>query len=599
MPQIKVYTSFSDLPAGIQNFFLRDIDDVFSGIIADNPTLEEGFFDGIDAPILDAVMGLLSLDESVSKIRTFLSKIAPENQQKAMLAIFRDVFWPLREVLGKNLSDIVVNEKLDTSGWPQKRILYKPISYTGAISEIVNRIGLYSAGPQVRERFRDALVGLAKGLKIPDQVRASLSQPEELGGFGFDQKMAEKAMAVINDIRSSVQIMEEMDYQDYLAKEMAVNTARDTEDGKAATRVQVSADGEDEQIKTIRSHMPPPPKAVTELEKAIEAVYARIPSKPQDEYLLNRLKNVISSRLRDVRNSSELLALLQRDSKVGGLGLDRVKADEMAKVIEAGYTEFKNSIENEEKTKLVLQLGEQKKKIEDRRLREAEEHTKWYEEKIKKRETAEVEKRQIAEAFKKGLETKTAVVHPLDLKNAALEKKDYGVLVEAPLPATPAAAKALVGPQMNPSGAPVAAPKPPTVKVSAVTAEIARTKPTTVDGVQPVAGTGVRLQGLGGELGGMTLSAFRRLGKTPAEATSKIIQKLDTLGQDKFEHRVNGIRQWQLSPLSKMYLELVGQSFRDGKPIAVVAEEKRARGEDVLTREEIEALISLNNALHF
>ncbi|MDD5726693.1 MAG: hypothetical protein PHC53_04830 [Patescibacteria group bacterium] len=581
----KVYPTFSDLPTALQNFFSSNVDDVYNGLMDDYKLPQDKFFEGIDGPILDSAMGTATLEAVLTKIGLFLkANISDEKQQiEAMVKLLKGIFWPLREIYGRELLSFLETEKIDYASWPQQRVLYKPISYAGAVSEVINRLNLHSSGQQARDRLRELLVSMIKGVRVPSQAKEVMLKPIDFGGLGFDEKMADQALMIIGDLIKSVQIMDENAYQDYIAAEiqnpkiearsskLEARSGRDSKFSEAEIR---DSSEEDEQIANIKAKMEPLPKAVTELDKAIQATWERIPNKPEDEYLKNRLNNVISSRLRDVRNSIELLGLLQRDSKVGGMGLDKAGAESLAKIIEDAYNEFRGKIGVEEHGKLEVQLTEQRKKIEEKRKKDAEEHAKWYEEKIKKRQSADVERQELAQAIKKGFESREQ--HPLDLKSAAIEKKQYGELVAAP----------------------ASVAKPPTVKVSAVTAAMVKEmKPITVDGVRPVSVP--KLQGLVDELGGMTISSFRRLGKTPQDAVDKLLQRINTLGEEGFDQKASGIRAWQTSPVMKTYLDLVSQSFKAGKPIAQLAEDHRKAGEDTLTRDEIEVLINLNNSLHY
>ncbi|MDD5438020.1 MAG: hypothetical protein PHC70_02645 [Patescibacteria group bacterium] len=577
----KVYSSFSDLPENIQNFLLHDADAVFNDLIDSYNLPEDGYFDGIDAPILDSVMGLATFEQALARIGGYLMANVKDRpaQQDILVRLLSQVFWPLRDVYGNDLIGFLQEEKVDTSGWTQKKILFKPLSYNGAVSELVNHLGLYSSGQQERTKLKDLLVSFVKGVRVADQLKEIMVRPAEMGGLGFDQKMADKAVNFIKELNQTVKILDEKSYSDYLASEMQPARTQELKD------VNIPTQEVDQQIETIKAKLPPPPRAITELDKAVAATLERIPSKPTDEYLANRLQNVISSRLRDVRNSSELLGLLQRDSKVGGMGLDKAAADDMSKIIETSYEEFRQKIESEEKGKLEVQLTEQKKKIEEKRKREAEEHAKWYEEKIKKRQAGEAETKQVAEAIKKGFESKIAA-HPVDLKNAAIEKKQFGELV--PAPAVKKIQTQLSKPQEQAK----------TVKVSTVTAAAAKIPSLRVDGVQRVSAA-PKLSGLADEVGGMTLQSFRRLAKTPQEAAAKMKQRFDTLGEEGFEQKTTAIKAWQRSPLMKMYLDLVTQSFKAGKPIVEIAEERRKAGEDTLTRDEVEVLIDLNNNLHY
>jgi hypothetical protein len=585
----EAYNVFTDLPQGIQHFMLHDVEDFYDRLIPEFKLPEDQFFDGLDSPILDSVMGLISFEQAITKVEGFLLKMGLDQtkQEAVILRVMQMVYWPLREMFGKELTDFLNEHKIVTGSWSQRRILYKPISFNGAVSELVNRVGLHSAGQQARDVLRDLLISLVKGTRVAAQAKEILIQSSEIGGLGLDEKMAAQTLAVIEELKQSVPILDEQAYRDYLAAEIAKTLK--------ITPGQSLNEPDDTQIGDIKAAMPPQAaKDSSELEKAVDATYEKIPDKPTDPYLQSRLRNVISSRLRDVRTSGELLGLLQRDSKVGGLGLEREPSELCAKAIEESYATFHAKIEDEEKKKLEVQLVDQKQKIEDRRHREAEEHAKWYEDKIKKRNSQDQERQQLAVALKQGLANQAA--HPLDIKNQVKEKMRFGDLVPASTPAVPSTSSPVLS-RLSGSES-VAAAKTPTVKVSAVTAAMAReAKPANVDGVRPVHSS--KLQGLAEELGNMNIASFRRLGKTPQEATGKIKQRLDTLGQEAFEQKVAGIRGLQSSPLMKSYLDLVTQSFRDGKPIADVADALRKAGKDSLTRDEVEAIINLNNGLHF
>lgn len=137
----------------------------------------------------------------------------------------------------------------------------------------------------------------------------------------------------------------------------------------------------------------------------------------------------------------------------------------------------------------------------------------------------------------------------------------------------------------------------PGVKVSMPTVELAKAAaPKTLDGMTY---GGPKLIGLIGELKALTVSEFRRLSKDPDAAAKKVIQKVETLGQESFERRVEGIRAFQSSPLQGAYMSLVAESFSSAKPVAALADEKRKAGADALSSDEVAAVMKLNSALHF
>ncbi|MCR4278425.1 MAG: hypothetical protein NUV81_00785 [bacterium] len=108
-----------------------------------------------------------------------------------------------------------------------------------------------------------------------------------------------------------------------------------------------------------------------------------------------------------------------------------------------------------------------------------------------------------------------------------------------------------------------------------------------------------RLVGLLDELSTVTRNEFRRMGDSPDLAIAQILKKIETVGQDSADGRIRAVVAFRASPLQKEYVDLVGRSFKQGKPIAEVAKERRAKGEDTLTPEEISAIIQLNSALHY
>ncbi|MBU1029578.1 hypothetical protein KKE28_05240, partial [Patescibacteria group bacterium] len=108
-----------------------------------------------------------------------------------------------------------------------------------------------------------------------------------------------------------------------------------------------------------------------------------------------------------------------------------------------------------------------------------------------------------------------------------------------------------------------------------------------------------RLIGPVEELRSITLKDFRRLSKDPKEATLKLKDKVDLLGEDQsFEIKTAGIKAWRSSPINKLYLDILRQSL-EGKPISDVMADFESRGEDVLTKAEFDAIMKFNRELRF
>ena len=610
-----VYTSFADLPQPLGNFLLSKELSAEEARLATAYTLTRDQIDEVVDAIQDAVFNEQTLSEAVKQMK---SQLVPQSLSAEQWPLFiqevtRAELWPLRELFGDELKEMMEAEKIPSVGWSTARIILKPLTYGGAASEIAAMSGFSLVG-SMRERLRDLIISKVKGVRIDSQIKEMLMRQSDFGGLGLDAAMADKTISVLNEFISSVRLMSEDEYADWLAEETRKRNAPE----KPLT-------DDDQEIATIRAKMPPVPAVPSSvLEQAVQSIYSSLKDRPVDEYLVKRLQHVISSRLRDVRNEMELRMLLQRDSKVGGLGLPKALAETMAKSIEEGYALFHERIMEEEKHRLDEQLEEQKKKIEERRTREAEEHAQWYRDKILARKEQEEGKQRITEEIKRVYAvgpTNPINAHPMDVKEKTRETARFGELVSAPATTAPvetpnkasptngpspvgsstaaAAASTVQSAVPRPISTPATAPAPiQEVKVSKVTADMATTaqpRPRLDD----VRFASPRLMGPVQELRGLSLSEFRRLAKDPQIAAQKIRQKIETLGQESFERRVEGIKAMQESSLQQAYIKLVADAFRSGRPVVQLAEELRAKGEDVPSPDEVAAIISLNSTLHF
>ncbi|MBU2566592.1 hypothetical protein KKG46_03470 [Patescibacteria group bacterium] len=594
------YEKFTDLPSGVQNFFSEQADPFYDGLIKDYKLPQDKFFDVVETPVLKMVMGYANVEEGLQFLDKDLSSIDISEQQQTEITdkIIKQILWPLRDLLEGELEEYLKTKQIETGDWSQVKVLFKPVSYSGAASEVIGRLGMYSMGKQMRTSLREIVSKFVNNEIVPSQMKETMMRLPDFGGLGFDQESADKAVKIIQDLSSQVKILSEEEYGDYL-------TAATQPEPRAIELGISKEDQDDEQeIATIKAAMPEKPKVLTELEKAIQIIWDSLENKPEDPYLQRRLRNVISSRLRDVRSSAELLQLLQRDTKVGGLGLNRDQADVIGSKIESLYEEHRAKIDQEEKGKIEKQMADQRRKIEERRRVEAEEHARWYKEKIKSKKQTEDDQKELAQALKQGMQQ---VQHPVMAKSLAQEKKELGDLVPANDVALPNAKinkqiDQSFGPKMKvvkrkPEAEVISQPQGNQVKISAITADLAKKSGTMnrVDGVT----VAPRLSGLIGEVGAVSLAQFRRMGKTPQESTDKVMERLNALESESLEKKMQGVKAWQESPVMKMYLGLVAESFKTSKPMVKIAEEKRKEGQDTLTAEEIEAIIQFNNKLHY
>jgi len=605
------------MPSGLSAYlFTQDFSEA-EKVLQDKYKLTDEQKTLIGDNVMDAIFGDLALDQAVAAIKAGLVPgTLDEKRWPEFLSdfILKEI-WKIRDLFGDELTRVMAANQVSTANWPDSKVYIQPMTFSAAASEIASRGGFSLLGPQARERLRDLIMSRAKGVRVDAQVKEVLVRPVDFGGLGLDSDMADKTIKAINDLISSVKVMSEDEYTDWLAQE-----ARKRAEAEAREKEGELKTAEELEIAAIKSAMPVSDKPATLLDDAVGKAYAALSWKPTDEYLISRLKHIISSRLRDVRNAIEVEQLLQRDTKVGGVGLEPTQARELAAQIEQAYKDSHDTVLAEEKQKIEIQLQEQKLKIEERKRREAEEHARWYQEKILARKQEEDQKKQLAEQLKQSFMAGSAQApapeaHPVDIKEAQKEKERFGEMV--PAVAAGAAPIAAAPPKPAAGGQP-APPKPaekipaapfaaPAAPVQAARPEVRVSKETIVK--QPLASGlkprvedvkyGPRLTSLVDELRNITLSEFRRLAKEPQVAAEKILQKLETLGAESFEKRTQGITAWQASPMQQSYLSVLGESFKQGKPVQEIAEAKRQAGEDTLSPAEIAAVISLNSKLHY
>ncbi len=101
------------------------------------------------------------------------------------------------------------------------------------------------------------------------------------------------------------------------------------------------------------------------------------------------------------------------------------------------------------------------------------------------------------------------------------------------------------------------------------------------------------------EIRSMTLVDFRRLSQNPQEAILKIIEKIENLEEESFSKKIQAIKAWKESMINQLYLEIGEESMEEKKSISEVIEQRRTKGLEILTEQEIEAIMEFNQKLRY
>lgn len=480
--------------------------------------------------VMDIVWDLLFLKTSRGEFTNRIRSMAGDRKAE-------DVERTVLQWVVLPLGDLVVwdiESRLTDLGVPQSeiqavsRVSLRPVSYGSAVRRIASLAKISLLGEETVTRLRDVLISYIKGVRNEEQVMDILQRPQVEGGMGFAKQQAAAFVDQMKSFLTTTQVMSETAFADWLQ-----NYQRESESEQAliASSVAKTGDKKTEGMIGEQRERKMDPVLEATVDECIKNINLQ---KPLEEFLMTRLRNLISSRLRDVRNREQILTMLQREEKVGGMGFDPAESERITLVIENTYKEKRAAVEQEAKGKIVQIQDEQKKKIEERKKRESEEHAAWYREKV---------------------------------LGAKGEQALRQIIVEGNK--TPQASASIRSAQ----SAPVAQ---------------------TMDGIRP---SGMRLSSLADELRSMDIEAYRRLSRDPQQAAEKVFQKLETLKRESFERWTEGVEAWRSSALQQQYLKLVTESFASGRPVAELVEEKRKNDPRLPSAEELGSIIALNGRI--
>jgi len=282
------------------------------------------------------------------------------------------------------------------------------------------------------------------------------------------------------------------------------------------------------------------------------------------ENVMRRLKRVIDSRLRDVRDLRETKEVLMREKEFGGVGLDNDQAQEILKIIESKRIEMQDGL-NSIKT-------------------------------LKKHDNIKAEEKEIKKS------EKTEENKEIKEQNKVLEKvKPISTYVHPSYQSAPVQqAKKVPGRVLTTTQEIIA----PSTKLRQVSQKDTKRPPqlqeTEARGtVLPGAEKPHKLVGPIEELASFDLESFRRLSERPKEAVNKIKSKIDLLEDESFEKRAQGIQAWRSSEVYKNYLALGQESLESNRPVSQIISEKQSQNQPTLTFEEFEAIADLNEELSY
>ncbi len=532
---------YQHCPKIVQDYFLQPLSGENEDKAQELLALDNDAWDRVSDPAWVLIFDGMNKQEFREEVKKVAGEHNPDEVERVLLQY---IVYPVADLVvwdvEARLQELGVSSSQLQSMF---RISLRPISYTVAARRVAANAKLSVLTEDTARRLREILVSYMKDVRTLDQVKVALQQTQAEGGVEFSEEQANRYAEELEKLQIAVQIMSEQEFDTWYENFQREENIRllDQPGPNQRPKVAAATDANGEVLPVVRT------TANGEdydelLEAAVEETVKRLSVAGLDEYLLKRLRNIISTRLRDVRNSLQVKEVLVRDSKVGGLDRHPEEADAMVLVIEKAYALHKEELATAEQRRIESMKRAQDEKREVRRKEESEAHADWYRQKV-----------QDANPWA-----------------AAIEAQKAGQPAPGQVSWSPAGQQAVASPNVDPSA------RPP------------------IDSIRPP----TRLMSLGNELGSITLADFRRIAQSPEEAMERLWQKLETLKQESYEKLQEGAQAWRQSPLQQQYLQLVAQSFTSGRPVAEIASELHEKDPNQPTPQEIGAILLLNNRLN-
>jgi hypothetical protein len=558
---------FQALPQEVRDFLMDEKSSDANVKIVEkfklSPIEEDLFFDLTDKVIYKE----LKLEDFFAEVKTVF-KFDEKKAKDFALEILGTIFLPIDSYLGdvqgeiKKMGATAGNfavEKIKTEELTPEMLTKRIVVETG--------IGLESA---LAKKFEDIILNRFRGVRDEAETLETLKRGKKLGGLEMGEEDAKKISLNLEAKLKSVKIIEPR--QNFVPQNLGGQAEKKESDkkiikktvkpipdgvdspnksgndnGGVAKKADLAFGAEDEREVLHISHQLEKRGVETktdlgeEIKKSTEKIakYGKITF--TDENLKSKFGNIVSARLRDIRDEMETMEILTRDKGVGGLGL----APEAAKTI-SGLIETEFQLLSEA-----------------RKAREFKKNEEW-----KQMDGAERATRE------EGL--KAAEQKKLDDKYQKITSNSFR-------------AKTVKSPTLN--NGEIAQ-----VKSEPVTRPVEFSRPVTPSGkplVEDISFT-PKLLGPIDELKKMTLVDFRRFGKNPSLSAEKIKDKIDLLEDESHLKKIEGLRAWRESEVAKNYFEIMRQSINDGKSIDEIIATRNAGKIPSLTPDEFRAVMKLS-----
>lgn len=306
-------------------------------------------------------------------------------------------------------------------------------------------------------------------------------------------------------------------------------------------------------LKEVRKDILQP--TITSLEEVVTKICLQLPTIIANSKLADRCREIVSSRVHDVRDINQTREIISRSVEKGGLGITGDELENLVKIIEVDVQAFHFRKQKEVKKEQQEKLAERKERNEKL-------------EQMKQKEQQLLTKRYVAMTGKIPSETVAPSAPSLTRASAAVSVENH--LAQQAAKIDTRKVKQVIEKTLPPQYKPVQPLQKPKVQ----DVQIVR-----------------RLAGPVEELGSFDLEKFRRLSKEPAQAVQRIKDMIELLENQGFDKRVAGVKAFRSSPIYRQYTNVTQQALLSGKSVDSVLGD--------LKKEEYDALMKLNEEIRF
>lgn len=315
-----------------------------------------------------------------------------------------------------------------------------------------------------------------------------------------------------------------------------------------------------DRLKTLGGQQPP-----ADIDEITRQIIEKNALSFSDELMNRRAVAVVKARLKGMRSRSDTQAMLARDPKVGGLGIDADLASALT-----------NTIEQQAQVLLARGMVHLPTPL------------------------PPLAPPPIPQIVVQKPEPKPPLDINLPVEGQAPPPAPLPQVTDLPRPAPQVKSLpeyATVEPVPMPTAVqpPPSLPPPPyTSPAPAIPPRRTSDRPTTADVSWPVQTTGPVE-----EMRNLTLAQFRRLGQDAEESAKQLLKKLTSWQKESYTLWEQAVNAWRQSEVTQIYLSMGQQSLEDGIPLSQVIQTRARDGQPYLSEHEFGAVADFNRQLQF